>query len=79
MATVNYSVPDDVKRRFNETFSGRNKSAVIAELMEQAVEEERRKAVRARAAEDLVARREQRPTVAESEVRRAREGLRTCP
>ena len=43
MATVNFSVPEDVKTAFNETFKGRNKSAVIAELMREAVERVRRK------------------------------------
>ncbi len=41
MATVNFSVPDDVKRAFDETFAGRNKSAVLAALMQRAVEETR--------------------------------------
>lgn len=79
MATVNFSVPDEVKRVFNETFRGRNKSAVIAELMERAVEEERQKAVRTRAIDELLARREQRPVVTESEVRQVRDELRECP
>ena len=43
MATVNFSVPDDVKDAFNEAFIGQNKSAVIAELMRQAVERVERK------------------------------------
>jgi predicted nucleic acid-binding protein len=37
MPTVNFSVPDDVKRAFNAAFDGQNKSAVIAELMREAV------------------------------------------
>ena len=32
MATVNFSVPYEVREAFNETFRGRNKSAIIAEL-----------------------------------------------
>ncbi|MEO7206624.1 MAG: hypothetical protein ABI356_09715 [Steroidobacteraceae bacterium] len=40
MATVNFSVPDDVKEAFDQTFGDRNKSAVIAELMRQAVRNE---------------------------------------
>ena len=36
MATVNFSVPDDVKAKFDKTFSGQNKSAVLAELMRRA-------------------------------------------
>ena len=38
MPTVNFSVPEDVKLAFNTTFDGQNKSAVIAELMREAVE-----------------------------------------
>ena len=41
MATVNFSVPEDVKNAFNETFRNRNKSAIIADLMREAVERER--------------------------------------
>ena len=43
MSRMNFSIPNEVKRRFNETFAHRNKSEVIAELMEQAVEQEQRK------------------------------------
>jgi len=38
MSTVNYSVPEDVKKAFNKTFKNQNKSAIIAELMVEAVE-----------------------------------------
>jgi hypothetical protein len=79
MATVNYSVPDEVKRIFNETFAGRNKSAIIAELMVQAVEEERRRERRAGAIGRLLARRPRRPVVAEAVVRDARDELRRWP
>jgi len=33
MATVNYSIPDDVKELFNTAFIGANRSAVISRLM----------------------------------------------
>ncbi len=39
MAIVNFSVPDDVKAAFDRTFAGRNKSALVAELMRRAVQE----------------------------------------
>ena len=39
MATVNFSVPDDVKAAFDKTFAGQNKSAVLADLMRRAVQE----------------------------------------
>jgi hypothetical protein len=40
MATVNYSIPDGVKELFNTAFTGRNRSAVVSELMRQAAEHE---------------------------------------
>lgn len=43
MATVNFSVPEDVKRDFNTVFAGQNKSAIIAELMQEAVERAQRR------------------------------------
>jgi hypothetical protein len=76
MATVNFSVPEDVKQAFNQVFAGRNKSAIIAELMIQAVEEEHRKVRRADAIERLLARRASRPQVSEEEIRAVRNELR---
>ncbi len=35
MATVNFSVPTQVKESFNRAFEGENKSAIIARLMLQ--------------------------------------------
>ncbi len=44
MATMNFSVPDDVKSSFNAAFADQNKSAVVVQLMREAVERiERRK------------------------------------
>ena len=40
MAFVNYSIPQDLKEAFNKTFRGRNKSALIAQLMRDAIEAE---------------------------------------
>jgi hypothetical protein len=54
MATVNFSVPDEVKLAFNATFAGENKSAVIARLMYEAVEERRRQERRACAIDALL-------------------------
>ncbi len=72
MATVNFSVPEDVKRAFNEAFGDRNKSAVLTRLMRQAVEEQRRAQRRAAAVDALLKlRRRQRP-VTNREVRKAR-------
>lgn len=37
MATMNFSIPEDVKARFNQTFVNSNKSAIVAELLEEAI------------------------------------------
>jgi Arc/MetJ family transcription regulator len=40
MATVNFSVPDDVKAEFDKAFGDQNKSSIVAELMRRAVKEQ---------------------------------------
>jgi len=42
MATMSFSIPDDVRDRFNAVFEGRNKNAVVMTLMLHAIEEEER-------------------------------------
>lgn len=65
MATVNFSVPEDVKAAFNDAFAGDNKSAVIAELMRHAVDARRRQRRRGKAIDLLLAvRRNARPASA---------------
>lgn len=61
MATVNFSVPDEVKDAFNATFAGQNKSAVIAELMREAIERERRRQRSVEAIDRLLERHESAP------------------
>lgn len=73
MATVNFSVPADVKERFNKAFAGQNKSQIIAELMNRAVEEQALKKRRAKAIEGLGSRRTRRPTASTRTIRKARE------
>jgi hypothetical protein len=76
MATMNFSIPDDVKEAFNEAFEGENKSAVVADLMRKAVEDRARR----RRSADLVERMRRirasgRP-VTDEEIKRARQELR---
>ena len=54
MATVNFSVPEHVKTTFDKAFAGMNKSAIVAHLMRQAVDERRRQTQRRRAIERLL-------------------------
>ena len=76
MATMNFSIPDDVKDAFNKAFEGENKSAVVASLMRKAVEERER----SRRSADLVERlrriRARSRPVGDEEIRRARQELR---
>lgn len=72
MGTINFSVPDDIKKAFNKAFKGRNKSAVLTRLMRQAVEEHERKKRRAAAIEALLNLRNHTRPVSESIMRKAR-------
>jgi hypothetical protein len=47
MATMNFSVPDDVRAAFNKAFAGTNKSALLTGLIRQAVEASAPEAARA--------------------------------
>jgi metal-responsive CopG/Arc/MetJ family transcriptional regulator len=73
MATVNFSVPEEVKQAFNETFKDRNKSAVIAELMREAVERARRRERQSEAIARILALRAQTEPVSPEAIRAARE------
>ena len=72
MATVNFSVPDDVKEAFNEVFKGRNKSAVVANLMREAVERVRSGQRSREAIGRILERRRGRPVLSDEEIRAAR-------
>lgn len=73
MATVNFSVPDDVKAAFNAMFNDRNKSAIIAELMREAVERAQRKQRSHEAIVSILERRKNAPAITEDQFRVARE------
>ena len=73
MPTVNFSVPEDVKEAFNATFEGQNKSAVIADLMREAVERAHSKQRSKDAYLRILARRQHAPTITEAQFRAARE------
>lgn len=73
MSTVNFSVPEDVKQAFNETFQGQNKSAIIADLMREAVERAERKRRHHEAIARILGRHARAPAVTEEDLRAARE------
>jgi Arc/MetJ family transcription regulator len=72
MATVNFSVPDEVKAEFDEAFGDQNKSSIIAELMRRAVRERHLRIRRERLFRQLSSARGSRPSFTSAEVRKAR-------
>ncbi len=73
MATVNFSVPDDVKEAFNATFDGQNKSAIIAGLMREAVARAQRRQAHVSAIERILADHPTAPRFTEAEMQAARD------
>ncbi|MDZ4252798.1 MAG: hypothetical protein U1A72_09550 [Sulfuritalea sp.] len=76
MSTVNFSVPEDVKQAFNETFQGRNKSAIIADLMREAIERAESKRRQHEAIARILERRKHAPVITQEQFRAAREAGR---
>jgi metal-responsive CopG/Arc/MetJ family transcriptional regulator len=72
MATVNFSVPQEVKEAFDKMFGRQNKSAVLTELMRQAVEERRRRLRRTKAIEKLLELRKSNSPASDRAIRAAR-------
>jgi hypothetical protein len=69
---VNFSVPSDVKEAFDKMFRRQNKSAVLTDLMQQAVYERRRRQRRARAIDKLLTLRKRVRKVTDRAIRAAR-------
>jgi len=72
MATVNFSVPDDVKAEFDKTFGGQNKSAVIADLMRKAIADAKLRKRRVDIFRTLTQRRMERPSLSDAQIRTSR-------
>lgn len=76
MATINFSVPEDVKQAFNTAFEGANKSAVLTQMMREAIArvEERRR--RDAAARRILSQRSRAPQRSDAELSRSRQSGR---
>lgn len=72
MATVNFSVPNEVKDAFNQAFKDRNKSAIIADLMREAVDRFQRERRSHEAIRRILNRRSNRQPVSDGDIRSAR-------
>ena len=77
MATVNFSVPDEVKMEFDRAFGDQNKSSIIADLMRRAVREHKLQIRRERLFRQFRVARGSRRTFTSDEIRRARSAERS--
>jgi hypothetical protein len=73
MATMNFSIPDDIKESFNQTFARQNKSAIVTRLLQEAVARAHRKQQSEAVIDRIVARLDQRTATTERKIRKARE------
>ena len=76
MATMNFSIPDNVKESFNQTFAHENKSAIVTRLLQEAVAQARRKAQNDAAFMRILARRQQAPQVSTDSILQTRDAIR---
>ena len=76
MATVNYSISDEVKELFNTAFAGVNRSAVISDLMRRAAEQEISLNRRKEAVDMLLAEHDCTPRVSRESIQAARDEVR---
>ena len=76
MGTMNFSVPDKVKEEFNEYFAGENKSAILTRLMEEAINEKKKQARRAKAMDAILEFRKTAKPISDEEIYQIRQEIR---
>lgn len=76
MSTVNFSVPEVVKKRFNQVFAHQNKSHLITELMKQAIADYEHRQQRAYAIDALLKLRGKQKPVTHKVFKKARQADR---
>lgn len=72
MATVNFSVPEDVKKQFNHFFLGQNKSAVLTKLLMKAIEEKKQQIQRSQVIDAILDMRNNAPVLSDSDFKQLR-------
>lgn len=77
MATINFSVPEHVKQEFNQLFATENKSAILTQLMQQAIAARKQQQRRAAAIEKIAQLRDAQAPVSMAAIEQARESLRS--
>lgn len=68
MATMNFSIPDEVKDRFNDLFADANKSAVVTRLLQTAIAQVERKQRSDAAVKRVLKRRVKGPKLSTEEI-----------
>ena len=76
MASVIFSIPDEVNEAFDRVFANRNRDEVLADLMRKAVAEMQQKTRRQEAFRRLTEKRAERPGLNDDEIRDARSEAR---
>lgn len=76
MATVNFSVPEHVKQEFNQLFATENKSAILTQLMQQAIESRKQQQRRAAAIEKIIQLRNTQAPVSMETIEQVKHSLR---
>ncbi len=76
MSTMNFSVPDRVKKEFNKYYADENKSAVLTRMLEEAIEEKRKQEQRAKAMDAILELRKSTRYVSTEEILQIKQELR---
>jgi hypothetical protein len=71
MSTVNFSIPGAVRQAFDAAFAGRNKSAIVAQLMREAVDRDESDRASRAAVERILERRATAPRRTDTQLRKA--------
>ena len=77
MATMNFSIPNDVKERFNQTFAKANKSAIVTQLLEEAIDRAEHKRRSDEAVQRILAIRKSNVPAMTDEILRTRDEIRS--
>lgn len=77
MATVNFSVPEQVKQEFNQLFATENKSAILTQLMQQAIENRKQQQRRSIAVEKILQLRNTQTPVSLDTIEQTKQSLRS--
>ena len=76
MATVNFSVLEQVKQEFNQLFASENKSAILTQLMQQAIEARKQQQRRAAAINKILQLRSTQNPVSMATIEQTKQSLR---